>query len=242
VKKAAADSARRSALRKAQKAAADSVAKVASARARYPDAAARAMLERGVDVKAHIAKNDDVRAVIMATPMFVWRAEQGRAWKDAHTTPGGGSYDVADPIERWSGWNALVASRRAVYLLEVAPDRTPWPAFDPDKLFDIKKGDVMSVELLRDGSPVTLESNAQVPAVVNGPAHLAAGKPVPNTIVAVLAPTTFIPREDGTLAKFELRVRDASRNGAVTRIVLSESLVRRLYDEFAPWRDALARP
>lgn len=200
------------------------------------------MVERGIDVKAHITKGGDVRAIIMPTPMSVARSEQGRAWKDAHPKPGGGSYDMVDPIEKWSAWNTLVTSRRAVYVLDVASDRTPWPTYDPEKIFDIKKGDVTSVELLRDGTPVSLDAGSQIPAVVNGPAHLTAGKAVPNGFVATIPPTTFIPRDDGKLPKIELLVHDASKGGAVTRLQLSESLVRRLYDEFAPWRDALARP
>jgi hypothetical protein len=241
LKKAHADSVKKEAARKAKKTA-DSIATVSSARARYPEAAARAMVERGIDAKAHSTRGGDVRAIIMPTPMSVARAEQGRAWKDAHPKPGGGSYDLVDPIEKWSAWNTLVSSRRAVYVLDVASDRTPWPAYDPEKIFDIKKGDVTTVELLRDGTPVSLDATSTIPAVVNGPAHLTAGKAVPNGFVATIPPTTFIPRDDGKLPKIELLVHDASKGGAVTRLTLSESLVRRLYDEFAPWRDALARP
>ncbi len=241
IKQAQADSAKKDAARKAKRVA-DSVAAVANVRARYPEAAARAMVERGIDVKAHTTKSNDVRATIMPTPMFVWRSEQARAFKDAHPKPGGGSYDAVDPIEKWGAWPSLVSSRRAVYVLDVVADRTPWPSYEPEKLFDLKKGDVTAVELLRDGSPVTLDNSAQIPAVVNGPAHVSAGKPVSNGFVATIAPTAFIPRDDGKLPKMELLIHDASRGGAVTRITLSESLVRRLYDEFAPWRDALAKP
>jgi hypothetical protein len=35
-------------------------------------------------------------------------------------------------------------------------------------------------------------------------------------------------------------VKDATRS-APSKTTLSESLVKRLYNEFAPWRDALAR-
>lgn len=236
------EAARKDSLKRVQKASADSVARVNDVRARYPEAAARAMLSRGVDTKARIAKSGDVRAIIMSTPIFVWRAEQSRAWKDANNKPGGGSYESVDPIEAWGAFAGLVASRRAVYVLEVAPEKAPWPTLAPDKMFDIKRGDISAVEMLRDGNPVPLESSARIPALVNGSAHTAAGRPVPNEYVATLSPTTFVPREDGSLPKIELLIHDATRGGAVTKIQLSESLVRRLYDDFAPWRDALARP
>jgi hypothetical protein len=242
IKKAQRDSAKREAARR-EKAVADSVARVNSLRARYPEAAAKAVIARGIDVKGHIIKNGDVRAVIMPTPMFVWRAGQERAWKDANPRPsGGGAYEMVDPIEQWNLWTGLVSSWRAVYVLEVTSDKVPWPAFQPDKIFDLKKGDIASVEVMRDGAAVSLEGPVSVPAVVNGPAHVTAGKPVSNAFVAAIPPTAFILREDGGLPRVELLVKEASRPGTVTRIVLSEAMVRRLYDDFAPWRDALARP
>ncbi len=237
-RKAQRDSARRETARRA-KATADSTERANSARARYPDAAARAMLARGVDAKARLARNDDIRAVIMPTPIFVWRAEQARAWKDAH--PGIEGVTAVDPIEQWSPWTTVVTNRRAVYVLEVTSDRVPWPSYEPAKIFDIKRGDVTDVEVLRDGAPIALDAPSRLPAVVNTQAHLTAGKRVTNAFVATLAPTTFNPREDGSLPKIEIVVRDALRNGATTKITLSQTLVRRLYDDFAPWRDALVK-
>ncbi|WP_373058782.1 serine/threonine-protein kinase [Gemmatimonas sp.] len=239
LKKAKADSVKLTVTR--AKLLADSITSASAVRARYPEAPARGMIQRGIDVKAHIVKSNDVRVVIMATPMFMARAETARVFKDNTTKADGSAYDAADPIERWSAWNGLVSSRRAVYVLEVAPDKTPWPTLEPDRVVDFKKGDVTAVELLRDGVAVHLDGAAQLPAVVNGALQLAAGKKVFNTFVATIPPTAFIPRDDATFPKVEVLVRDATRGGDVTRIQLSESLVRRLYGEFAPWRDALAR-
>jgi hypothetical protein len=153
----------------------------------------------------------------------------------------GTPYPMVDPIEPWSAWTTAVNSRRAVYIIEVTTDRAPWPNYEPEKIFDLKRGDVDGVDVLRDGVPVSLDASSRVPAVVNGPAHLAAGKRLTNTFVAMLAPTTFNPREDGSLPKIEIVVRDALRNGATTKITLNQTIVRRLYDDFAPWRDALVK-
>ena len=247
--KAAADSAKeeqRDAERRATAARAkheaDSVARANSVRLRYPEAAARAMISRGVDAKARMVKNGDFRVVIMSTPIFVWRSEQALAWKDANAAAPGGPFDLVDPIEAWSSWKSLVASRRAVYVIEVTSEKMPWPSYAPTKIFDLKKGDVESVELTRDGVAVTLGSAAHVPAVVNTQAHTDGGKSVANAFVATIDPAVFLPHEDGSRPKVELLVRDAMRGGAVTRITLAESLVRRLYDDFGPWRDAIARP
>jgi len=241
VKRAQRDSVRRAASL-ARKQAADSVARAANVRARYPEAAARALIARGIDGKARIARNGDVRAVFMPTPVFVWRSEQGQAWRQSHAGPQGAQHEFVDPLERWSAWSGLVASRRAVYVLEVTPEKATWPNFTPDKIHEIKRGDIESVELLRDGVPVTLENSARLVALANADAHQAAGKPLPHAIVALIAPAAFMPREDGSLPTIEVVVRDAARGSAVTRIAINASLVRRLYDDFAPWRDAIARP
>ena len=220
---------------------ADSIERATSARARFPEAAARAMLARGVDAKARVAKNDEFRVVIMPTPIFAWRDEQARAYKNAHPSPSGAPFDAVDPIEYWSPWSALVANRRAVYVIEVTTDRAPWPSYEPEKLYDFKRGDVADVELLRDGVAVPFDAAARIPSLVNAAAHSSAGRRVPNAFVATLAPTTFVPRDDGAMPKFELVVHDGMRNGATTKITLNPTLVRRLYDDFAPWRDALVR-
>ncbi len=220
---------------------ADSIARVNSTRARFPEAAARALLAKGVDAKARTSKNDEFRVVIMSTPIFVWRDEQARAWRNAHPSAGGEPFAAVDPIEYWSPWSTMVASRRAVYVMEVTTDRAPWPSYEPEKLYDLKRSDVADVELLRDGVAVPLDAGSRVPSLVNAPAHSQAGKRVPNAFVATLAPTTFVPREDGSMPKFEVVVHDAMRNGAPTKITINATIVRRLYDDFAPWRDALVR-
>ncbi len=222
------------------KATADSLANVAAARARYPESPLRAMISRGIDVKAHQARFDDMRVTVMPTPMVVWRGEQAAAWKSDFKRQDGSAYDLADPIERWSAWSRIVQSHRAVYVLEVMPDKTPWPKLDPEAVIDFKKGDVTSVELLRDGQPVSFESGMNFPAVALPEAQQNGKKPVFNGFAAILPPTAFAPRDDGTTPKFELVVKDATR-GAVSKTTLSESMVKRLYNEFAPWRDALSR-
>ncbi|MBY0491617.1 MAG: serine/threonine protein kinase [Gemmatimonadaceae bacterium] len=238
-RKAKDDTAKLNAAKRA-KAAADSAAAVAAARARYPEAPLRAMIDKGIDVKAHQVRFDDMRVTVMPAPMSVWRADQVASWKNGFKRPDGSSYELADPIERWSAWSRTVQARRAVYVLEVMPDRSPWPKLDPDGVVDFKKGDVTSVELLRDGQPVSLESGAVIPAVANPEAQQGGKKPVFNGFAAVVPPTAFVPRDDGSSPRIELVVKDATR-GAPSKTTLSESLVKRLYNEFAPWRDALAR-
>jgi len=246
IKKIQRDSVRRDSVKREvvqrERETADSIARAKTVRLRFPEAALRGAIARGVDAKARIARNEDVRVNIMPTPVFVWREQQAHAWKVAHPKTSGTGSDLVDPVEAWSAWASLVASQRAVYVVEVAPDKVPWPSYAPDKIFDLKRGDVSGVELLRDGTPVPFETSARIAAFANATEHAAAGKAVPNAFVATISPATFLPHDDGTPPKIVVVVRDAMRNGAVVRIPLSDSQVKRLYEDFAPWRDAIARP
>jgi serine/threonine-protein kinase len=233
------DSARTDAAKRA-KAMADSIADVAASRSRYPDAPLRAMIARGIDTRAHQHRFDDLRVVVMPTPLVVWRAEQVNSWKSTYKRGDGSGYDIADPIERWSGWTRAAASRRAGYVMEVSSDRTPWPKTDPERLVDFKRGDVASVELLRDGQAVPLDGGSIVPAVAIPDVQASGNRPVFNAFVAQLPPTAFQPRDDGSQPRFELVVRDTKR-GTVVKTTLPGALAMRLYNELAPWRDALAR-
>ncbi len=242
LKRAQRDSVKKETARKVVKATADSVARLKNVRSRYPEPAIEARLARGVVTKDLMVRGDDIRVVVMPTPIFAWRAIQARTWNDQNPKPTGGNYDAVDPIERWSAWNGLVSSRRAVYVVEVTTDRVPWPSYLPDKLIDVRRGDIAAVELLRDGVPVPLESVGHIAALVNATDHVAAGKFSPKSLVAAIAPATFLPRDDGSWPKIELLVHDAARTGGPVRVSLPQAFVKRMYDEFGPWRDAIARP
>lgn len=240
------DAARRDSVKKdlikKKKASADSAARVAAVRSRFPEANTRSMISRGIDWKGRMARDNDLRVVIMAPPMFVWRAEEAAKWREGNQKPGGGLFPLVDPIEKWSAWKSLVSSRRAVYAIEVAPDKVPWPAYAPEKIFDIRRGDVQSVELTRDGVPVAFDAPSRVPAFVNPAEHLTANKSAPSAFVFMVSPTTFTPHEDGSWPKIEVLVHDNTRAGKPIKVSVSESMVKRLYDDLAPWRDAIAKP
>ena len=161
-------------IRKADKAKADSTRRRAAIVSQFPSAAARALVGSALDARnTYSIRKDDVRVTIMSPPVTQWRDERARKWKESNMRPDlGVPYDIVDPIEVWSAWREIVRSRRPVYVIEVAPDKLPWPAFEPTKVFDIRRGDIASVSVLRDGVAVTLGSVGLVPAVVNEDAHL----------------------------------------------------------------------
>ena len=231
-------------IRKADKAKADSTRRRAAIVSQFPGAAARAFVGSALDARnTYSIRKDDVRVTIMSPPVTQWRDERARKWKESNMRPDlGVPYDIVDPIEVWSAWREIVRSRRPVYVIEVAPDKLPWPAFEPTKVFDIRHGDIASVSVLRDGVAVTLGSVGLVPAVVNEDAHLKENKKAPpGEIAATLPIDAFAPKADGNLPRIEIVVSDRSRGNSV-RLPVSDKLVRLLWDEFKPYRDALAAP
>ncbi|MES2521832.1 MAG: serine/threonine-protein kinase [Gemmatimonadota bacterium] len=221
------------------KARADSVKRVEAALLRFPTDAARAFVGTAVDVRNYTVRKDDIRVTIMSPPMTLWRAERARAWKASNRKPGFDvPYDVVDPVEVWSGWKRTLALPRAVYVVEVAPAKAPWPDYKPEELFDINRGHIATVTVLRDGASLAMNDAAQVPALINDVAHERANKPIPLQIVGTLPPDAFTPRADGKPPKIELLVVDKTRGGRST-IEIPERTVKRLWDEFQSYRTAI---
>ena len=111
---------------------------------------------------------DDIRVNIMPIPVFLWRAQQITTWKDANSKAAGGLYDTVDQIEGWSARRTLVPTQRAAYVVEVTPDKVPWPSLAPEKAVEIKHGDVHVVEMTHDGTPIVLEVPSRIAAQSGG--------------------------------------------------------------------------
>ena len=239
---AARDSASKAVADSVKKFKADSVNRRNALVSRFPEAGARALLGGNLDAGNYTVRNDEVRVTIMSPPVTVWRDGRAKTWKEGNMRPDFGvPYDVIDAIEVWSAWKATVRARRAVYVVEAAPSRAPWPTYKPEEIFDIKRGDIASLKVRRDGVEIPLGNVGQVPALVNVDAHEKAKKPNPSEIVATLPPDAFAPRADGSMPKVELVVTERGRNNDVT-LNMSEKMVRRLWDDFQPYRDAIAAP
>jgi hypothetical protein len=244
---AVADSAKkraeRDSLKKVEKDSADSARRREAVVGRFPETAARAYVGTELNVGAYTVRNDDVRVMIMPPPVTAWRDARARAWKDANLRPDFGvPYEVVDAIEVWSGWRNTVQARRPVYVIEAAPARGPWPSYKPQEIFDIKRGDVSSVRVRRDGVDIPLANVGQIPALVNEAAHDLAKKPNPGQVVGTLPPEAFAPRPDGTVPKVEVLIVDRTRGNSPITLTVPERTVRRLWEEFQAYRTAIAQP
>ena len=243
---AATDSARKrfvlDSTKRAEKAKADTAKRRAALLSRFPEAAASALIGRAVDARNYTVLKDDIRVMIMSPPVTLWREARAKSWKDSNMRPDFGvPYDVVDPIEVWSAWKAAVRERRPVYVIEAAPARAPWPEYKPEAIFDIKRGDISSIKVRKDGVDLDLGNVGQVPALVNVDAHEQQKKPNPGQVVATLPADVFAPRADGTVPRIDVVVGDRTRGGSVT-LTVPEKMVRKLWEDFQAYRDAIAVP
>jgi hypothetical protein len=94
----------------------------------------------------------------------------------------------------------------------------------------------------RDGVEIPLGGAGQIPALVNVDAHDKAKKPNPGEIVATLPPDAFAPRADGSMPKVDIVVTDRARGNSSVTLTVSDKMVRRLWDDFQSYRDAIAAP
>jgi serine/threonine-protein kinase len=234
------DSVRKDSVAKFEKARRDSIRRRAAAVETFPAAAITAGRAIAPNWRERSTRGSDVRVVLMTPQVSAWRADEARRWKETHVrSDGGPPYTVVDPIETWSPWKTVISARRPVVVIEVKSERAPFETIEPEKLVEFRRGDVQSVQLLRDGAAMALLNGERFPGVVNDARHRELKKAVAFSYAAISPPDAFAPRPDGSWPKMELLVVDAMNRGKEARIQLSESLIRRVHEDFAPYRDAL---
>lgn len=240
VKRVQRDSVRKDSVARLDKARRDSIRRRAAAIETFPESAIASARTVTPNWRERMKVDNDVRVVLMTPQVSAWRADQARKWKETHVrSDGGPAYDVVDPIEAWSQWKRLVSVRRPVVVIEVKSERAPFDRVDPEKIFDFKRGDIQSIQLLRDGTAMSLLNVERVPAVVNEARHKEQGKAVPFSMVAITPPDAFAPRADGSWPKMEVVTTDGMNRGREVRLQLADAVVRRIYEDFASYRDAL---
>jgi hypothetical protein len=174
--------------------------------------------------------------VLLLSPIaLAWRARQASAWKQANPRPDVGiPYDVVDPIEVWSGWKSTLRSRRPVVVIEVTPNDAAFPRYAPAEALDLAKGDVASAQLLRNGSPVAALLPDRIPALINTDGVTAANRTVGNQFVFAV-PADAFGGDGGVAGRLEIQL---TAGGKRSKVRIDDALVRRIAEEFAPWRGA----
>lgn len=179
--------------------------------------------------------NNDGFAVLVMTPRVVaWRrtsTDTSRASDDPFAiekTFKSGSGGLGDPIRKWSEWDEYWNERRAVVVIEVAPDAAKPPFHGSERPIEFRRGDVASIVLKRDGATVPAIETASVAAVPDTAQY--GSRPFFRSGIAVFAPSAFA---DGN--RFALDVTDRARPGASITIQIPQKTVNAIRNELGPY-------
>ncbi len=172
--------------------------------------------------------------VLAMTPqLFAWRLAQSAqptAEDNPFAIPSRTTPVPKDPIFEWRPWRGIRDERRAVVIVQVSPDRAAWPAV-ADKPIDIRRGDVVSLTLTRDGTPLVPLESQRILAVGNPDIYRRERKPIPNSAVYVFHPADFA----ATGASYQVEIVDANGNKRVTG-ALPAAMVQAIARDLAPWQ------
>ena len=161
------------------------------------------------------------------------------AWRMARSAPAPSDnpFDIGaktpagppDPLLEWRAWRDYREERRAVVVLEIAPDKAAYPQ-RPDKPLDAKKGDFYSMTITRDGTPLVPLESQTIHAVGNPDAYKRDKKAVPNAGVYVFHPADFA----NAAASYQVQVVDADQKRRVT-VALTPAMLQAIARDLGGW-------
>jgi eukaryotic-like serine/threonine-protein kinase len=172
-------------------------------------------------------------ALLAMTPqVMAWRAATyGAAMAEANPFAIG----ATDPIDKWPAWNAYRGERRAVVVFHVTPEKAALPDF-PNGVVDFKRGDFVSMQLLRDGQALLPIESARIPAVGNVKEYNDRKRDVYNAGILVFHPFDFAPNANGGWASYEAVIVDARRRDKPTRIALTTTMLQAIAADLGDWQ------
>jgi hypothetical protein len=123
---------------------------------------------------------EGVELFVMTPQVMAWRAEEvrNRIASASVMAINDSQPRLVDAIQRWREWDAYVAERRAVVVLNAAPAAAGYGVLTArSPIRDLGRGDVVSMQLLRGDTLVKPIDAAIIPAVVNPEAYRNARQP-----------------------------------------------------------------
>jgi hypothetical protein len=189
-------------------------------------------------MRRYLAAGGNFDVFVMTPQLMAWRDTRAKELlARLKAAPSGSSItaDRLDPVQGWRGWDQCIASRCAVVLVNVVPDRTPFLFHRLTGTVDFSRANVRSVTLMRDGSPVEPVEAAYFPAVLNASEYAAARKPVFQQGLVMYRAREFAPKPTGGMARYELVVVDATRPDRPVRVAMPPALIQTIINDFAPY-------
>ncbi|HEX6533923.1 MAG TPA: S1C family serine protease [Gemmatimonadaceae bacterium] len=193
-----------------------------------------------MDLRPYRAGAGSFRMLVMTPQIMAWREKQAKAALAAAKAKDprkAARWTRIDPIEGWRDWDDYLDERRAVVIVNVGPEQTEFPYYEPDKMPSIGEGSVADMKIYRDGVEIIPVEKVRVPAVLNVAEMRAAGRPIPMQAVYVYRIVDFAPRAVGTVASYKVTITDAS-TGRQLSLPLMPSTIEQLWKDFRPYQFA----
>jgi hypothetical protein len=190
------------------------------------------------ELKSYRVTNEGIELFVMTPQVMAWRSEEvrNRIASASVMAINDSQPRLVDAIQRWREWDAYVAERRAVVVLNAGPAAAGYGVLTArSAIRDLGRGDVVSMQLLRGDTLVKPIDAAIIPAVVNPEAYRGARQPVYNAGVASYHPREFARRRDRTFPAFALVIQDG-RARRSTRIAIPQAALEAIERDLASYQ------
>ena len=192
-----------------------------------------------LDLHNYRAEIGPFRIFVMTPQVMAWRevqAQKALAERKRNDPKKAATWTTIDPIEGWRDWSDYLNERRAVVVVNVMPDKTQFPFYEPDKIQGIDEGNFKDMKIYRDGVEIVPVEKVRVPAMLNVEQTKAAGKPVAMQGIYVYRIEDFAPRAVGTTAAYTVQITDAAKVGQPYKVSLLPGTIEQLWKDFTAYR------
>ena len=185
-------------------------------------------------IDAFRVRQDPYDVLFMTPQVMAWRkatADLMRQNPDPmNLTASCSAQGTCDPIEKWAHWTEYLTARRVVVAVQVSPAEAPPPALGLLTVLNFRRGNVRSVQLLRNGQPLAPIEGARIYAVPN-PEKYPPNRPAYYSGVYVFQPSDFTDPS----ARFELAITEEGRAGSLTRMPVPSSVIQAVLQDVSPF-------
>jgi serine/threonine-protein kinase len=206
----------------------------------YPAEAMREASRRDtLNLTPYKAAGQGYRVTAMTPPVLAWRDStiaRTKVYWDSPFMLDKYSYELFDPLQRWTGFRPTISERRPVLVLTVAPAAVPEVKYKRFPELSEARNDrleLRSARLLRDGQPVTALDSARFPAVVNPKDYQDQRRPVREERLLVFRLDEFARQ-----GAYSVEITGSGNDGRPVSVVLPQSLLDQIRADAARWRPA----
>ena len=192
-----------------------------------------------LDLRNYKAEQGPFRMLVMTPQVMAWRARQAElalADRKQRDPRKAAQWRHIDPIDQWRDWRESLEERWPAVVVNVVPQQTEFPFYEPDKLQTFDAGNFLSMKIYRDGVEIVPVEKVRAPAVLNTDEMRASGRVVPMQGIYVYRIRDFAPRAVGTTANYSVTIVDAANPARPVSFPLSAAMIEQLWKDFTAYR------